>query len=436
MRLNRSRTPVVSAIILSLLVATMNGCSSIRDLRGAIARSHFDVTRELGIFPPRIEEEGDFFTAAEARCNKYDAKTPVLPDCIRYHETLLWASDYKSFTGARAALNKNIIWVAGALGLASAGALAGLSAFSSTNSDAYKILPIVGTFVAGLLGFSQNDALAEAYQEAENSIGQAIDRAKGHTTGASKTAYEEASAQLRVDVGSAVRELAQKKLAIVRFQGRNAAEQFNELQQAKLEAGLSGISLKSASTNKTDDKDTDQVIVTLNQPLDPQKVTPEELRIKLVDTQSGAEESLRISTIQGDKLTADIPQSLRNHLPTRTYLVSVQARHGKYIFKEALKLSLDWSKARLVVKVSGTGTVTVPYPTNDPAKTDDQICSGKRECEGPINPSEPITLTATPGSPTWAFSPAISGNPCSSPSDKCDVPASKIKQDTIVTVEF
>lgn len=178
-----------------------------------------------------------------------------MPDCIRYHKTLLWASDYKSFAGARAALNKNIIWAAGALGLASAGALAGLSAFGSTNSDAYKILPIVGTFVAELLGFSQNDALAEAYQEAENDIDQAIERATGRATGASKPAYEEARDQLRADVGSAVRELAQKKMAIVRFQGKNTADQFKELQKAKYDGELSGISLKSEETNPANTKD-------------------------------------------------------------------------------------------------------------------------------------------------------------------------------------
>lgn len=296
MPINKGDISLISAIILSLLATTMNGCGTIPPL----ARTHFDVTRELGISPPRIEEEGDFYTAAEARCKKYDAETPVLHDCIRYHETLLWASDYKSFTGARAALNKHIIWAAGALGLASAGALAGLSAFGSTNSDAYKILPIVGTFVAGLLGFSQNDALAEAYQEAEDEIGQAIDQAKAHAIGASKTTYDEASAQLRADVGNAVRELAQKKLAIMRFQGKNTAEQFKELQNAKNTGELSGVSLKSVETNVANNKDATQITVTLNQLLDPQKVTPDELRIKLVNIQSGAEEYVRISTLQGD----------------------------------------------------------------------------------------------------------------------------------------
>ncbi len=432
MRMNRSRIPLVGGVILSLLATAMNGCGKI----GPLARSHFDVTRELGIFPPRIEEDGDFKTAAKARCDEYDDKTPVLPDCIRYHEALLWASDYKSFAGARAALNKNIIWAAGALGLASAGALAGLSTFGSTNSDAYKILPIVGTFVAGLLGFSQNDALAEAYQEAETDIDQAIRRAKNRAISVSGTAYKEAEEQLRNEVGGAIDELDQKKSTIRRFQGKNTADQFKELQKAKYEGELSGVSLKSVDTNPANTKGAKLITVALNQPLDPQKVTPEELRIKLMDTQSGAEEFLRISTIQGDKLIADIPQSLQDHLPARTYLVTVHARHGKYIFKEAFKLPLDWSKARLVVKVKGTGTVKVPYPTSDPAKTDDQICSKERECEGPIDPSKPITLTASTGSPTWDIPTAISGNPCPSPSATCTVPASRINKDTTVTVTF
>ena len=170
----------VVVVVLVLCLAT--GC----------AGPHFDITREIGLFPPQIENRSDFYEDAQKRCKQYDHNynrnqydpnqtnnDPVYSvACIRYWEALLWAQDYKSYAEARATLNRNVLYLGGILALASAGALVGLAAFGSTSSDAYKIIPIAGTFVGGLLGFSKNDALYEAYQGAATKIDQVIRRAE------------------------------------------------------------------------------------------------------------------------------------------------------------------------------------------------------------------------------------------------------------------
>lgn len=138
------------------------------------------------------------------------------------------------------------------------------------------------------------------------------------------------------------------------------------------------------------------------------------------------------------KETVDIPQSLKNHLPARTYLVTAHARHGKYVFREASKLTLDWSMARLMVMVRKTGTVKVLYPTSDPPKTDDQTCSEKSKCEGPVPTSllADLTMTASSAS-TWSFIPNLAVLICANANEICTLPsATLIKEDTTVEVTF
>lgn len=414
---------------LSVVTLLLEGCGT-----GPLGRSHFDVTRELGMYPPNQEEEGDFHVAAKARCAEYDEPNSKSPDCIRYYETLLWASDYKSFVGARAALNKNVIWVGGAVALASVGALTGFAAFGTTSSDAYKIIPIAGTFLAGLLGFSKNDAKYEAYQAAETKIDQAIRRAKDRVMEQSNTAYREATGTLLREVGSAIDALAQAKLDIVKFQSKSEADQFKEVQQARDEAGLGKITLKSASVDQ--DPDPKKITVELSDAIDPQKLAAEELRIKVVDSNTGGVDTLRIVEIVGAKLKAVIPQSLQDHGQNKTYLVQVQARHGAFTFKEAAPLVLNWNKARLVVKVVGDGTVSITTPAL-PSGTPNHPCMKNETCEFSLSLNSAVTLGGQVTSPktlrAWDIDPTSLGS-CVAGAATCSI--ASLNRDMTVRVSF
>lgn len=403
-------------------------------LSGGCATTHFDITREIGMFPPNQEEQGDFHVAAKARCVEYDKQNSASSDCIRYYETLLWASDYKSFVGARASLNRNIIWVGGAVALASVGVLTGLAAFGSTSSDAYKIIPIAGTFLAGLLGFSKNDVKYEAYQTAEIKIDQAIRRAKDRVMEPSNTAYREATSTLMREVGSAIDALAQAKLDIVKFQAKSEADQFKEVQQTRDEVGLGKITLKSVSVDQ--DPNPKKIIVELSDAIDVQKVAAEELRFKIVDSNTGVVETLRIVEIVGAKLKAEIPQSLQDHGEKKTYLVQVQARHGAFTFKEAAQLVLNWTKARLVIKVVGDGTVSITAPAL-PAGTPNHPCGKNGTCEFSLPLNSAVTLGGQVTAPktlrTWGIDPKSMGT-CADGVAACTI--ASLTRDMTVTVLF
>lgn len=395
------------------------------------AGAHFDITREIGLSPPRLEEEGDFYKAAKKRCELFDMGTPVLPECIRYHEALLWAGDYKSFMSARASLNKNIVYAGGVLALAGAGALLGLAAFGQTSSDAYKVLPIAGTFLGGLLGFSKNDSLYEAYQRAYAKMDQAIRRAQERAGAHSTPAYREAAELLHREVSGAVDELEQAKLSIVKFQAKSERDQFNDFQQA-VDQGIvgGGVSVKSVTTDKPGSVDPTKIVVTLSEPINPTKLSVEQLRVKLVDValKSAEGELLRVSQVDGAQLTADIPPGLQHHDPT-TYLVQVQARHGAVTLHGAQSVDLNWSKRRLKVVVRGTGSISVQDPQGASLAT----CRENSPCERELKRNDTFTLSASSVT-TWVWTEGSSiPTGCQNGQTPCPI---TLDRDREITVEF
>jgi hypothetical protein len=399
------------------------------------ASTHYDITREIGLSPPRLEEEGDFYKAAKARCEEFDKGTPNLPECIRYHETLLWAGDYKSYMSARASLNRNIVYVGGVVVLASASVLLGLATFGQTSSDAYKILPIAGTFLGGLLGFSKNDSLYEAYQLGQAKIDQAIRRAQARVATRSSPAYREAAESLRGEVGGAVDELELAKFNIVKFQAKSERDQFNDFQQAADQGAVGGVSVKEVTT-EPGSLDPQAIILTLTEPPDPKKMPVEELRVKLTEltSKAGVVEILRVSRVDGAQLTVDVPESLKNH-DDRTYLVQVQARHGAITLRDSRKVDLKWKKRRLLVTVSGNGTINItgvmpPSPPPSPPSP----CKANQPCDLALEKGTAITLTAASQAASVAWSDgAVTPGGCGPGAQSCPITLDK---DTSVTVQF
>ena len=399
---------IVVVVLASLLTA---GC----------AGPHVEITRLMGLFPPNIDDRGNFYDDAEKRCIDYEKplqqkKGLAVPsdfprrECIVYWEAVLWAQDYRDYAGARASLNRNVIYWAGVVALASASALVGLAAFGSTNSDAFKIIPIAGTFISGLLGYSKNDALYEAYEVAGMKIGQALHAGRDKITPQTPTAYAEAASAIRSDVGSAIDELTQKKIEIVKFQSKSEADQFNAVRDAGAERELGLFRLDSVATDVP--LDPTKIIATLNSTPDPQKVPPAELRLKLSDINSNGTFTLRVSAVTGSNVTAEIPPDLLHHGP-RIYRVEVQARNGNYTMKDSKTVTLTFTKVRLDIKVTGSGSASY-LDAEGKAVTCSPACD-----TGLIPRNAATTLTATPqaaGPPTytWKNAPACSANnsPC------------------------
>ncbi len=351
--MGRSPNTLIGALMVCALVLT------------SCAGPHVEITRILGMFPPNIDDRGDFFDDAVKRCEKYQqlpalasggaGSVTVKPsrDCVEYWEAVLWAQDYRDYASSRAAVNRNVIYWGAVVALAGAGALVGLSAFNYTNSDAFKLIPIVGTFLGGVLSYSRNDAFYEAYETASIKIDQVL-RGAQERVSQNPPAYNDAATMIRRDVGSAVDELNHRKMEIVKFQSQSEADQFKAVKTAVTERDLGLLKLTDAKTNVP--LDPTQIITTLNSALDPQKVAVSELRIRLSDMNSSDTYALRVATAVGSDFTANIPDLL-NHGP-KTYRVEMLGRNGEYPIKDSKQITLTYSNARLVVVSTGPGSVT------------------------------------------------------------------------------
>lgn len=403
-----------------IITAFLTGCAGL----------HFDITREIGLLPPRIEDQADFFDAAKDRCQKYTPQGGSFGvACIQYWEAVLWAQDYRSYVRARAILNRDIIYLGGVVALASVGALAGFSALGHTGSDAYKIIPIGGTFLGGLLAYSKNEVLYDAYEVAGMKIDQTLrlanDRVKNQISG--NYDYTDAAAMIRREVGAAIDELTQKKIDIVKFQSKSEKDQFNETQLATFERELGSASLHDVAPNK--DLDPSSIKAILNEAPDPKKFPPSEFRLKLTDVSSGTVDTLRISSMDNKTLIADIPPDLLDH-GVRKYWVEIQARSGNYTLRGVKDLTLQFSKIRFEVEVVGDGSVTYKDSENK-----DVICSKNTPCPTKRVKTDQDTELQTVIVPTGKSAYWSPSNCNAAPSSTCKV-RPKPPVDTKVTVEF
>lgn len=348
-----------------LMISILTGCAS----------THFNITREIGLLPPKIEDHTDFSETARDRCRS--SRETGESECTQYWETVLWAQDYRSYVRARAIINRDIIYLGGVVALAGVGALAGFSALDHTSSDAYKILPIAGTFLGGLLAFSRNEALYEAYELAGMKIDETLLQAKKQLGPQGNRGYGGGATLIREGVGAAIKELTKTKIAITKFQSQSEAEQFKVFQAASTERDLASFSLSEVTTDKAGNIDPTIIKATLNIAPDPQKLSASELLLKLTNTKSGGANTLRLSSLEDATLNAEIPAALLDDdNKEKTFLVEVQARNGNYTLRVAKPLTLKFSeKVRLDVEVKGEGKVTYKN-----WKGTDVICSKENTC--------------------------------------------------------
>ena len=106
-------------------------------------------------------------------------------------------------------------------------------------------------------------------------------------------------------------------------------------------------------------EDPTKLTAKLNSPLDLQKAPMSELRLKVSSIANSDIFILRVSSVTGVEVSAVIPSELLNHGP-RTYRVELQTRNGEYTMKGSDSITLEFSKVRLDIKVSGNGSVDYP----------------------------------------------------------------------------
>lgn len=406
-----------------LIVVPVLFCS----LLTGCARIHFDITREIGLLPPRLEEHTDFSKTAQDRCKSSGDRDS--PECWQYWETVLWAQDYRSYVRARAIINRDIIYLGGVVALASVGALAGFSALDHTSSDAYKIIPIAGTFLGGLLAFSKNEALYEAYELAGMKIDQTLLQAKKQLGPQGNRGYGGGATLIREGVGAAIEELTKTKIAIAKFQSQSEAEQFKTFQAASIERDLASFSLAEVETDKPGNIDPTVIKATLNIAPDPQKLSANELLLRLTNTKSGDVNTFRLSSLLDATLIAEIPAALLDDDKEKTFLVEVQARNGNYTLRVAKPLTLKVSeKVRLAVAVTGEGMVEYKN-----WKGTVVICSKENACPTQkVKKNEDTVLSATEivgKQAKWTVSPSVTCQPGTT----CKI---KSTADTTVTMEM
>jgi hypothetical protein len=376
----RVRMNLRFATVIFLVMCLATGC----------AGPHFDITREIGLLPPQ-DDRSDFYDDAKDRCETYDLSNRLNVQCTEYWEALLYAQDYRSYAEARAMINKNVIYIAGIVALGSVAALAGFAAFDAVSSDAYKIIPIASGFAAGALGFSQNDAKYEAYQAAASAIHAAIDDAQVMVRAGGAPNYVDATARLRTGVRNAKDALNRVLADITKFQAKNTAEQFSLAQRGIEEKELKAYTVVSARPDK--EIDPKNIIATLNTSPDPQVLSVGEIRLKLTDPSNNTVHALSILSLKGTEISAAIPMDLQDR-GSKSYMIEILARYGRYALSEGGAIQLTYSKIRLDVAVSGSGKVSYPNP-NPGNGTTKITCTAHPPCQQ-SRPPRGVAVEFTP----------------------------------------
>ena len=162
------------SIICILIMSLSSGCSW----------KAWTVWPTLGVRPN--EPNGSFSENVTNRClylggeDKKDKANQYA--CLQYHEYREWGLDLAAAYRSRATLNEWGLTAAALIALAGAGAITGLAAFGATASDAYKIIPLAGGFIAGSAAWFDNKKRAKDYTEAANSIMNAVGTSEGTVT--------------------------------------------------------------------------------------------------------------------------------------------------------------------------------------------------------------------------------------------------------------
>jgi hypothetical protein len=177
----------------------------------------------LGIRPnqPGLE----YSDTVKARCK--DEAPPENADayreCLYFYNIVDWGQDLSEAYRTRATLNEWGLMAAGIVALAVVGSVTGLAAFNQAGSDAAKIIPLAGGFVAGAAALWDNKARAAAYTHAARIIDEALSDAR---KGLTATNYRQKAETLQEKITEAKNELEEKRSEFGTLEERlNKAEQ-------------------------------------------------------------------------------------------------------------------------------------------------------------------------------------------------------------------
>jgi hypothetical protein len=188
----------------------------------------------LGI---RANQPGlEYSDTVKARCK--DEAPPEDSDayreCLYFYNIVDWGQSLSEAYRTRATLNEWGMMAAGIVALAVVGSVTGLAAFNQAGSDAAKIIPLAGGFIAGAAALWDNKARAAAYTHAANVIDNALSQAR---EGLSRTNYRQKAETLQGAITGAKNELEQKRTEFGALEERlHKAEQEIKALQERLPA--------------------------------------------------------------------------------------------------------------------------------------------------------------------------------------------------------
>lgn len=213
------------------------GCA--RCVSGALALSLTAgcATTSLPTLGIRANQPGlEYSDTVKARCK--DEAPPEDSDayreCLYFYNIVDWGQSLSEAYRTRATLNEWGMMAAGIVALAVVGSVTGLAAFNQAGSDAAKIIPLAGGFIAGAAALWDNKARAAAYTHAANVIDNALSQAR---EGLSRTNYRQKAETLQGAITGAKNELEQKRTEFGALEERlHKAEQEIKALQERLPA--------------------------------------------------------------------------------------------------------------------------------------------------------------------------------------------------------
>ena len=132
------------------------------------------IAPEVGIRPnaPKIPYSDSVLT----QCEQIGLRGAF--GCLEYFSTVEWGQGLSEAYRSRATFNRQALTFAGILAAAVGGASAGFAVLDEADSDAAKLIPIIGTFTAAAFALFDNKELAQAYTKAANSIDVALKKSR------------------------------------------------------------------------------------------------------------------------------------------------------------------------------------------------------------------------------------------------------------------
>jgi hypothetical protein len=259
-------------------------------------------------------DPNDFLSEGIAYCQQLHSASKEIYACADYEDAVRRARALENAYLTLERINRWGMNVGITVGLAGVGALTGLAAFGQAASDWAKIIPILGTFVGGVIAALTNELKADAYEDARLEIGKARKDAEQlivpiGQTGRDATKYNEAQSKLNRSIMTIEENIVQK-IRAGRPSPAEAAELAKQSAELKKENAILRIASKfhvSATSDPT--QPTSQILITFSPTIgtDDQKLLTDNGEVRIDASHVG----LTNAQFNGTTVMVPIPPSVK-----------------------------------------------------------------------------------------------------------------------------